>query len=82
MKSSAFAGLWASWVYEKKKSSLFVSEFLLIKTSSRFDPVFHVVLVSIVGEREVGEIVSHLPLLIGSVTLSKTMDNETSFTKD
>lgn len=59
----------ASWplgFMKIKESSLSLSAFLLIKTSSRFDPSFHVVLIALVGEKEAGEIVSHLTLLIGS----------------
>lgn len=50
-----------------KESSHSLNAFLFIKTSSRFDPPFDV-LSAIVGEKEAGEIVSHLTLLVGSVT--------------
>lgn len=43
-------GLWG--MKKKKESSLSLSVFLFIKTSSRFDPVFRVVLVAVVGYKE------------------------------
>lgn len=44
-------GLWGK-KKKKKKSSLPLSVFLFIKTSSRFDPGFHVVPVAVVGYQE------------------------------